>query len=225
MNKLNYQPLKHIKSLIDQTKIAFFDFDGVIADTEPVHALSYQRVLHDYDAEFDPSTFARYVGVKETETYSLIGKERGITINCEEAMQNRMKYFLEIAEDQGLEPFPFIPPILVSLAGLNHPCCIVSSQRPALIKILLDQWALREFFSDIFTVYDSDELNNKVDILSSLAQSAHCRSSDILYFEDSFDPIDYATKHGMRTVGVLHSLNVSTLLNAGVLIDSRDSPA
>lgn len=53
-----------------------FDFDGVLADTEPVHFACWRDVLADYAIDLDWSRQREFVGVSDREMVERLGAER-----------------------------------------------------------------------------------------------------------------------------------------------------
>ncbi len=62
----------------------FFDFDGVIADSEPLHLRAYQTVLgaEGIDLQRD-DYYARYLGYDDVGLFQALAKDRGIAVTTE----------------------------------------------------------------------------------------------------------------------------------------------
>ncbi len=57
----------------DCLKAIIFDFDGVLADTEPLHLQGFQTVLLDHDIQLSSNDYARhYVGLSDIECFRAI---------------------------------------------------------------------------------------------------------------------------------------------------------
>src|SRR5689334_20067887 len=55
-----------------------FDFDGVLANSEPLHLRAYQRVLQQLGIELDRDEYyARYLGFDDVGAFRAIGEARG----------------------------------------------------------------------------------------------------------------------------------------------------
>jgi HAD superfamily hydrolase (TIGR01509 family) len=57
-----------------------FDFDGVIADSEPLHCQAFQQVLARESVSLSETDYyARYLGFDDVGAFRAIGKDRGLT--------------------------------------------------------------------------------------------------------------------------------------------------
>ena len=62
----------------------FFDFDGVIADTEPLHLRAYQAVLQADGIDLNKSEYyARYLGYDDVGLFDALAKDRHISLSDE----------------------------------------------------------------------------------------------------------------------------------------------
>ena len=65
-----------------------FDFDGVIADSEPLHLRAYQAVLQAEGIELDKKDYyARYLGYDDAGLFEALAKDRGIAVDAEQDRQ------------------------------------------------------------------------------------------------------------------------------------------
>ena len=61
-----------------------FDFDGVLADTEPLHFACWREVLAGFDIDLDPARLHEFVGVADWVMLERLGKARVPAISAEE---------------------------------------------------------------------------------------------------------------------------------------------
>lgn len=62
-----------------------FDFDGVIANTEPLHLKAYQDILADGPLSLGTDTYySRYLGCDDVGVFSALSKDQGIKLQQEE---------------------------------------------------------------------------------------------------------------------------------------------
>ena len=62
----------------------FFDFDGVIADSEPLHLRAYQAVLRADGIELGKDDYyARYLGYDDVGLFQALAKDRGIGVGTD----------------------------------------------------------------------------------------------------------------------------------------------
>jgi beta-phosphoglucomutase len=59
-----------------------FDFDGVIADSEPLHFRAFQQTLSEDGLELSPKEYyARYLGYDDVGMFQAIGEDRGVPMD------------------------------------------------------------------------------------------------------------------------------------------------
>jgi HAD superfamily hydrolase (TIGR01509 family) len=59
-----------------------FDFDGVIANSEPLHLMAFQHVLQEEGVELTPADYyARYLGYDDEGVFEAIARDRGLTMS------------------------------------------------------------------------------------------------------------------------------------------------
>src|SRR4029079_13910432 len=59
-----------------------FDFDGVIANSEPLHMMAFQHVLHEEGVALTPADYyARYVGSDDEGVFNAIARDRALQMN------------------------------------------------------------------------------------------------------------------------------------------------
>jgi beta-phosphoglucomutase len=208
-----------LSRLLDAVSLAAFDFDGVIADTEPLHAASYQRLLAELGVKFDPTDFAAYIGKQDREIYRLLGRNYGVSLDIDTVGQRRRDLFVEAAIETGLQPYPYVTPLLDSLQARSCPAIILSAQAFAVVERLLRHWRLFDRFSQIITADAVDpEAMSKDDLVSTLSTRLRIPPGKIVLFDDAAHALSHAKSLGLRTVGVLHALGGETEMDAEYLI-------
>ena len=59
-----------------------FDFDGVIADSEPLHLRAFQQALADEGIELTPQEyFSRYLGLDDVGVFEALARDRGLAMD------------------------------------------------------------------------------------------------------------------------------------------------
>src|SRR4029079_14120055 len=67
------------------TQAIVFDFDGVLADSEPLHLQVYQQLLEPEGIHLDHATYcAKYLGFDDVGVFQQIAKDYGLLLGGEE---------------------------------------------------------------------------------------------------------------------------------------------
>ncbi len=187
-----------------------WDFDGVLADTEPLHATSYRRMLKDRGLTVAPDFFHELVGSTELQIWGRLAElNPGLGDGTREMLvEERRSLFLEAALAE-LSPSWIVVALLPSLSGVAASQTVVSNGDPDVIATLLDTWGL----SDSLRVARRAEGEDKRSVVV-----AHC-SSPSLVIEDSAQFLGLARSLGAATVGVVHEYNRGRGIEADILCE------
>lgn len=81
-----------------------FDMDGVIADTEPVHTLSWEVLFARMGLCAPKGYFDRFVGVCDTDSVPMVNRDLGLRLDVEGTISRRLDIFAELIIERGLRP-------------------------------------------------------------------------------------------------------------------------
>ena len=221
-------------------RAVIFDFDGVIADTEPVHFESLRRTLAGIGIALTESDYyATYLGFDDRGCIleALRVNRRPITESVvQDLMRNKAAAYLNSIKDH-LVIFPGVREF-VQEAAAAYPIAIASGALRPEIELILEQAGLRKAFRHITSA--EDVAKSKPDpqpFLHALAglnrQQEHSilKAEACLVIEDSLPGIRAAKAAGMKvlavanthTVQVLHEAHaISTSLRETRLTELRD---
>jgi beta-phosphoglucomutase len=196
-----------------------FDFDGVIANSEPLHFRAYERVLardgvmlseHDY--------FARYLGFDDVGAFEAIARDHGLTWTRDEvaALVARKAIELESLERDVSVLFPGATDAITRAAALV-PIAIASGARGEEIRRVLRREQLETLFTAIVSAEDTPVSKPSPDpYLRALAllRAAHGAAIDAarcVAIEDSRWGLESARGAGMRTIVVTNTYDKAAL--------------
>jgi beta-phosphoglucomutase-like phosphatase (HAD superfamily) len=176
-----------------------FDFDGVLADTEPVHLESYRELIADVGGALDEDGFRGLIGRKERDIWPAVISR---PVDIDELVARRAAIFLRLAAGE-LEPDPRVA-WMVQCGFAER--IVLSSGNPLIVERLLDDWGIAGRFAEVRALGDSP-----VSKLEELRRIAAVRRSTGAWrgvlVEDSPAALAEGAALGMVTVGVVHSLN------------------
>jgi HAD superfamily hydrolase (TIGR01509 family) len=209
-------------------KAIVFDFDGVLADSEPLHLRAYQDVLADEDivlAEAD--YYARYLGFDDVGAFAAIGTDRGRTWTRSDIDRLVLKKAarLEALERDVSVLFPGAATVVRHAAGAV-PIAIASGARGDEIRRVLEREQLTSCFTAIVAAEDTpvskpapEPYRRAVNLLA-WAMDGDLAAADCVAIEDSRWGLQSARAAGLRTVGVAHTYDRSSLIEADLVIDA-----
>lgn len=97
----------------------FFDFDGVIADSERLHHCAYQRLLDPLGLGFSWDAYrAAYIGYDDRDVLRLVHRRAGLDLppdRLKELVARKADIFARLAHDEPPPLYPGVRPLLDSL--------------------------------------------------------------------------------------------------------------
>jgi beta-phosphoglucomutase len=203
-----------------------FDFDGVIANSEPLHLRAFQEVLAGVGVTLtETDYYARYLGFDDVGVFRAIGEERGTRWAAEaiDALVARKADRMEALERDVSLLFPGAAEAIRRLAS-RVPLAIASGALGAEIRRVLDREQLTPFFAAIVAAEDSPAGKPAPDpyvrALARLGAAHHdvFAASDCVAVEDSVWGLESARAAGLRTVAVTHTYPAAALHAADLII-------
>ena len=205
-----------------------FDFDGVIADTEPVHLRAFQAELAGLGLSLSQQDYLdRYLGVTDREGFAVVARDQGreLTEDIVEQLVRQKTARMQALLASTPLVFPGVEDRVRDLAR-HVPIAIASGALRAEIEAVLSAVGLRSCFPVIVSADDPVEGKPSpapyllaMERLAEAAQAA--RGFDparCVAVEDSRWGITAAKAAGMRVVGVTTSYSAEALGDADCVI-------
>jgi HAD superfamily hydrolase (TIGR01509 family) len=207
-----------------------FDFDGVIANSEPLHFQAFHDVLAEEGVPFSESEYyARYLGFDDLGVLTAVAgdRDRHWTSGEMAALLRRKARRLDEIEHGQSVLFPGAAAAIVRLAA-SCPLAIASgAQRNEIVRVL-DRERLAGYFPVIVAAEDVPASKPAPDpYLRAVADLAAATRQPIapaecVAVEDSHWGLASARAAGLRTVGVTHTYAAEALAEADLVVASLD---
>ena len=211
-------------------KAIIFDFDGVIADTEPLHLRAFQLTLMDNGIELsEKEYFAKYLAYDDKTLFKELFKDRKIEHDeskIADFMNQKTRHFENVLKGniiilEGVPEF-------ISRIKDRYPLSIGSGALRAEIVEILEYAGLREHFNVIVSADDTKmckpdpEVYLKVlnDLNNLDSVSEEILATECLVIEDSTSGIRAAHLAGMKCLAITNSYSAKELGDAEVIVDS-----
>lgn len=206
-----------------------FDFDGVIADTEPLHFRGFQQVLAGIDIPLtEGDYYANYLGFDDRGAFlaALATHERPAPPETVAAlMREKARAYLEAIRDH-VVIFPGVT-AFVRAAAARFPLAIASGALRNEIELILEVAGFRSCFTHITSA--EDVTHGKPDpqgfqlALAALNRSrgaSPIAATECLVIEDSLPGIRGARAAGMKVLAVANTHTVQELGEADAITHS-----
>jgi HAD superfamily hydrolase (TIGR01509 family) len=207
-----------------------FDFDGVIANSEPLHFRAFRDALARAGVGLTESEYyARYLGYDDVGSFTAIAADRGRAWSEAELfdLMRQKADRLEELERGHSVLFPGAEAAIKRLAAA-YPLAIASGAlRPEIVRVL-ERERLAEFFLALVSAEDTaaskpapDPYLRAVTLLAS-ATGTPLQPGECVAVEDSRWGLESARAAGLMTIAITHSYPADTFASAGAVIGHLD---
>jgi HAD superfamily hydrolase (TIGR01509 family) len=206
-----------------------FDFDGVIANSEPLHFRAFRDVLADRGVTLtEADYYTRYLGFDDLDAFRAIARDCGRPWTAADlrTLTDHKAVRMEVLERDASVLFPGAVEA-IQRAASAVPIAIASGALGAEIRRVLDGANLTHHFAAIVAAEDTaagkpapDPYQRAVSLLSAAMQTPALAPGDCVAIEDSRWGIASARAAGLRTVGVTTSYDAGELTEADLIIGS-----
>ena len=200
-----------------------FEFDGVIANSEPLHFQAFRDVLAGEGlALSERDYYDRYLGFDDVGVFRTVGVE---TRRIDDLVKQKAAR-MEVLERDGSVLFPGAAAAVRRLAA-SVPLAIASGAIGAEIRRVLEREQLSQFFVAVVSADDTPKSKPAPDpYLHAVAQldavcGGHLSPRECVAIEDSRWGLESARAAGLRTVGITHTYATGTL-EADLIVDALD---
>jgi beta-phosphoglucomutase len=211
-------------------RAVIFDFDGVLANSEPLHFRAFRDVLADNGFVLsEREYYAKYLGFDDVGAFKAIASDQGrpVSDTLVAAMVKHKAEHLETLERDASVLFPGAREAIARMAA-HGPIAIASGALRAEILRILDRESLRHYFPVVVSAEDTPA--SKPDpapyqlAVSTLAAHAGVplAPADCVALEDSRWGLQSASTAGLRTIGITHSYPADQLGEPELVITHLD---
>ena len=200
--------------MMNELRAIIFDFDGVIADTEPLHFAALRQVLAGIHIVLtEPEYYADYLGFDDRGclTEALHRHHRPVTSDLLVQLMGQKALAYLTAVKQHLAIFPGVRE-LVQEAAERYPLAVASGALRNEIELILEESGLRKAFRHITSAEDvirgkpaPDPFIHAMAGLNRSCANLSLTPADCLVIEDSLPGIRGALAAGMKVLAVANT--------------------
>jgi beta-phosphoglucomutase-like phosphatase (HAD superfamily) len=212
---------------VSALQAVFFDFDGVIADTEPLHLRAYQAVLQADGIDLNKSEYyARYLGYDDVGLFEALAKDRRISLSdrkVDEWVAAKSSIVQEMLSSDSIL-FPGAA-ACVRMFAERVPLAVASGALEPEIEIVLQHAGLRSSFTAIASASDGVRGKPAPDLYLLAMAKLKDRLPTLdpaacIAIEDSRWGLEAAQRAGLRCVAVTHTYPAAELETADLVIET-----
>jgi len=201
-----------------------FDFDGVLANSEPLHLRAYQAVLAEIGITLDREEYyTHYLGFDDVTAFRVISERRGKRWSdgeIAEILERKTVVFDDIVTSSDVL-YPEAVPCVRRLAE-SLPLGIASGALRHEIVAILRGADLEDCFQFIVAAGETAASKPAPDPYRRAAELHGVPAGQCVAIEDSRWGIESAKGAGLRCVGITQTYSAAGLPGADAIIDSLD---
>lgn len=211
-------------------KAVIFDFDGVIADTEPIHLGAFQRTLHGLGMLLtEEDYYSRYLAYDDKTFFRRFLRDRDYEHDdrlIAELIERKSGHYEELIKGN-IEILPGVRGFIDKIAGRCRMAIGSGAMRSEIVDIL-EFAGIRGYFEVIVGAEDIENCKPAPDVYLEVLKRLNARSStegaisagECLVIEDSVPGIKAALSAGMKCLAVTNSYTAEELSRAHMVRES-----
>ena len=181
-----------------------FDLDGVISDTQHLHAMVDSKVHRHFGIFLHPDEITdRFAGTGDRRMFSTLFQEYGVEATIEEAIEMKWEMMSELVTPSNIQPVPYSIGLIkeLSLAGLRM--SIASGSPKHYISKVLDAFSLHQYFDCYISASEVPRPKPFPDIFIAAASGMGAARSSCIVIEDGISGMEAAANAGMACIGLV----------------------
>jgi HAD superfamily hydrolase (TIGR01509 family) len=201
-------------------KAVIFDLDGVLIDSEPLHAIADSQLLNAYGINVPDNYFDRFVGITNRDMWEEIKKDYSLKPGIEELMELQIPLKLKLLAEMDFKPIKGIIDLLEDLKKKDILMAIASSSPRQFIEKVIEKIGIKQYFTLWISGEEVERSKPEPDIFLKAAGLLHINPNACIVIEDSSSGTIAAKRAGMKCIGYRNpNSGNQDLSNADLIID------
>ena len=182
-------------------RAVIFDLDGVLIDSELLHARADNQILKETGISTPDNYFDRFVGWTSKAMWEEIKKDYNIILSAGELMELQMPLKLKLLQESDYKPVPGVTELLERLREMEIPMAIASSSPRQFIEAVIEKIGIKQYFTEWLSGEEAERSKPEPDIFLKVAGLLNVEPDECIVIEDSTSGILAAKRAGMRCIG------------------------
>jgi len=186
-------------------RAVLFDFDGLLADSEPLQKAAWHTYVARFDRVLEPELINRMFGLRLTESAALVRDELKLPATVEQVMQERDRLFLSSLRGV-LHPMPGAVETVAHVRQLGLYVALATSGHQRYVTVALSELGLTNAFDVIVTGDTVPRGKPAPDIFLRAAELLDIAPAQCVVVEDAPHGVSAAHAAEMLAVAVPNEL-------------------
>ncbi|MFC2049562.1 HAD family hydrolase [Chloroflexota bacterium] len=182
-----------------------FDMDGVLSDTEKIHAQIESGLLKSYGIQVSvKELIAEYAGVADREFFKEVFEKFRVESDIDEVIRKKWSIMMEVSTD-GIEPIEGAISLIEYLWARGFKLAVASSSPSKFVDLVLNKLNIRQFFSAVASQDDVQMTKPDPEIFLFIAEELGVKPCTCLVIEDGLPGMIAARRAGMKCIGYIRT--------------------
>jgi HAD superfamily hydrolase (TIGR01509 family) len=178
-----------------------FDMDGVLVDSEPMHADAMREVLRPLGIEYTDRENQEFFGQTDLEVFRALGARHRLPVDAHELMRRRTVVLIRLTHQRTV-PMAGVPEVPIRVHALRYRTAIASASAPEVIRVTVDKLDLGGVFDELVSGVEVGRGKPAPDLFVETARRLHVRADRCLVVEDSRNGLLAAKAAGMACAAI-----------------------
>lgn len=204
-------------------KAVIFDMDGVIIDSEPMHARAALMALERYNISITIHQLDEYIGSTTINMCNQFIKQFSLPCTADELLQVNDEMKATLLKDEGHTVIPYVIDLIKDLHKNGIKLIIASSSPSEAIEEVLSSLKLQEYFEGYVSGNMVKRTKPDPEIFIKAADKIGVNPSQCVVIEDSYNGVTAANAAGMTCIGFINpNSGKQDLSKAFILVEGFD---
>ena len=183
-------------------KAIIFDMDGVLIDSEPIHAVVVERIFEAYGIEISREEHQAFIGGTSRAMWAALKQQFNLSVSIDELLrEDQDRYMKKLRSTQNLQPIDGAEQIIRYAKNHGLPLGLASSSTRENIDLVLSKLGYTEYFETTLSGEEVRQSKPSPEIFLKVAKSLNRNPENVLVIEDSENGTIGAKKAGMMCIG------------------------
>ncbi len=185
-------------------KAVIFDMDGVIIDSEPLHARAAVLALKQYKVDMPVEYCTEFIGSTTYYMCQRMVNDFSLSISPEELLNANKDWKENLRDTEGYPAVPYVIDTIKDLYSHGLKLFIASSSPGADIEYVMDSLHIRNYFTGYVSGMQFERPKPAPDIFLAAAGLLGITPEECIVIEDSTNGVNAAYAAGMTCIGFLN---------------------
>ena len=181
-------------------KAVIFDMDGVIIDSEPIHARIEKGLLEELGGHISDEEYLKYVGMTDEAMWSSFKENYDLKPSVDDLIATKKERFME-----EIHNVPLVEDFKEVLDAFYENGCkiaLASSNNKVTVDKIIKEFSLSSYFETAISGEEITHGKPHPEIFLTAADHMDVEPKECLVFEDATNGVEAAKAAGMKCIGL-----------------------